>query len=79
MAAPSLRIGYLTVVQCILERGTETVNKSTDGGETPLHIASANGHLEAVKTLLAATAEVDKSTDGGETALILASANGHPR
>ena len=34
------RLGYLTVVRCILERGTETVNKSDDEGITPLLWAS---------------------------------------
>ena len=69
----ALQTGYLTVVQCILERGTETVNKSDDDGWTPLHWASLNGHLEIVKTLLAAKAEVNKSNDYGETPLYMAS------
>ena len=34
----ALQMGYLTVVQCILERGTETVNKST-----PLHASDEYG------------------------------------
>ena len=52
----ALEYGYLTVVQCILERGTETVNKSDENGRTPLLWASQEGHLEIVKTLLAAKA-----------------------
>ena len=68
----SLKLGYLTVVQCILERGTETVNKSYAHGQTPLCWASRNGHLEIVKTLIAAKAEVNKSSVYGYTSLSIA-------
>jgi ankyrin repeat protein len=73
----ALKLGYLTVVQCILERGTETVNKSDACGRTPLYMASSSGYLEIVKTLITAKAEVNKSNDRGETPLYWASFNGH--
>ena len=71
------RLGYLTVVRCILERGTETVDESNDSGWTPLYWASLNGHVEVVKALLAAKAEVNKSSNGGTTPLHGASSKGH--
>ena len=73
----ALQTGYLTVVQCILERGTETVNKSDDQGWTPLHKASSSGHLEVVKTLLTAKTDASKRTDCGWTPLHEASSSGH--
>ena len=71
------RRGYLTVVGCILERGTETVDEGDSGGWTPLYWASRNGRVEVVKTLLGAKAEVDKSTNHGMTPLYVASSQGH--
>jgi ankyrin repeat protein len=72
----ALRVGYLEVAKCLLERGAD-VNKANDEGETPLYWASRNGHLEVVKTLLAAEAEVDKADNVGQTPLHSASYNGH--
>jgi ankyrin repeat protein len=40
-------------------------------------LASCEGHLEVVKTLLAAKAEVNKSSDEGWTPLLGASCEGH--
>ena len=63
------RLGYLTVVRCILERGTETVDVGDGVGRTPLGWASNRGHLEIVKALLGAKADVDKSDNFGKTPL----------
>ena len=51
------------------------MNKArTDSGETPLYIASFNGHTECVEMLLGAGADVNKArTDTGETPLYTAS------
>ena len=64
----SLRVGYLEVAKCLLERGAD-VNKADSGGRTPLYRASYHGHVEMVKTLLAAEAEVDKADNKGKTPL----------
>ena len=68
----ALEHGYLTVVQCILERGTEAVNTSNDIDRTSLYITPQKGYLEVVKSLLAAKAAVNKSMDDGRTPLFMA-------
>jgi ankyrin repeat protein len=44
---------------------------------TPLHGASASGHLEVVKALLGAEADVNKADKSGWTPLHCASNSGH--
>ena len=46
-------------------------------GNTPLHLAAADGHLEAVCQLLAVTAEPDSANHNGRTPLHVAAAAGH--
>jgi ankyrin repeat protein len=72
----ALRVGYLAVANCLLERGAD-VNKANDLGETPLIWASLNGYLEVAKVLLAAKAKVDKADNWGCTPLIWASSRRH--
>ena len=48
-----------------------------NSGETSLYIASANGHLDVVRELLARGANIEAASNGGFTPLILASWLGH--
>ena len=46
-------------------------------GRTALIIASANGHTDVAKALIAGGADLEKATFGGETATMAACSNGH--
>ena len=46
-------------------------------GESPLHVASWDGHADAVSLLVAAGAPVNKPGPEGETPLLLAADGGH--
>ena len=46
-------------------------------GETPLHVASWDGHADTVSLLVAAGAPVNKPGPDGETPLLLAADGGH--
>ena len=46
-------------------------------GDTPLHLAAADGHLEAVCQLLAVTVEPDRANHNGRSPLHVAAAAGH--
>ena len=54
-----------------------TVMEGDNEGKTALHVASLEGHSEAVKLLLEAGAEVDAEDDNGQTPLSWAAENGH--
>ena len=45
------------------------MNKTNNNGDTPLHNASDNGHLEVVNVLVGAGAEVNKTNIDGNTPL----------
>ena len=53
------------------------VNMAYSDGQTPLYIASARGHLEIVKMLIASGALLDIADKLGSTHLYSASKNGH--
>jgi len=53
------------------------VNAKTKQGGTALILASQNGHLEVVKTLLAANADINAKGFNGLTALAAATGQGH--
>ena len=70
------RNGNLDGLNVLLASGAD-VDKTGNGGRTPLHYASSNGHLEIVNVLLAAGAEVNKTDNDGYTPLHYASTYGH--
>ena len=73
----ALRLGYLEVGRCLLERDAYVNETNQRLGKTPLYWASYHGHVEVVKSLLAAEVEVDKADNSGETPLYGASRYGH--
>jgi ankyrin repeat protein len=60
----------------LIERGAD-VNSTSHSGVTPLIIATAAGHAEAVEVLLKAGADLSKADDQGMTALDWAKKRGH--
>ena len=52
-------------------------DKADKDGDTPLHVAAAEGHEEVVRQLLAACFDKDKANDGGMTPLFCAAQEGH--
>jgi ankyrin repeat protein len=56
---------------------SSVVNAKQPGGNTPLTIASAKGHSDIVRLLLAAKADVSAADDDGKTGLMLALQNDH--
>ena len=61
----------------LLENSTD-VNQRDDNGDTPLIVASINGHTETVAMLLEKGADVNAKGRRGETPHDLACRNGHP-
>ena len=67
--------GHATVVNMLLKAGARS------GGIPSLHMASACGEYDEVKTLLQTgvnvNAVIEKGSDSGTTALMMAAVNGH--
>ena len=55
----------------------QAIDKAMDNGATPLHVASKQGQMEAVRLLIEAGAAIDKALDDGATPLYIASSIGH--
>jgi ankyrin repeat protein len=64
-------------VVCLLLDQNANVNQACDTGETPLYIASQNGHEAGVQLLLSHNANVNQATNFGVTPLYIASQEGH--
>ena len=60
----------------LLKHGA-SVDLPTDGGSTPLNLASERCHIPVVTLLLEHGASVDLANDNGDTPIMMASRNGH--
>ena len=69
--------GRINRVETYLESDKFYVDYAIENGDTPLYIASFNGHLEIVEFLLRKGAKVDLGNKDGETPLYIASQEGH--
>jgi hypothetical protein len=69
-------LGQAQLCELFLRRGAN-INLARKDGFTPLYIASENGHVAAVGTLLGGRAAVDQPMNDGATPLWVASLNGH--
>ena len=72
----SARFGVTPLIESLLKYG-EDVNTRTNLGETPLHLASENGHLDSMWKLVQSRACVNVVDLNGVTPLMLAAQNGH--
>ena len=50
---------------------------NNDNGETPLYVASQNGHVEVVRLLIDAGALINQAKNSGATPILAASQDGH--
>lgn len=71
------QMGYVDVMGFLLKELPATVNALDESRKTPLHVACAGGHLEAVQLLLDAGANVDRKDHAGRSPLQWASGFGH--
>jgi hypothetical protein len=72
------RKGFTTSVKRLLSIRNINVNvKDDEFGETPLHWAALNGHIEIARLLLQNGAEVNVKSDGGNTPLHWAASHGN--
>jgi ankyrin repeat protein len=72
---PDLSIAELTAASMLSNDATP--NPSSEGTQTPLHIACQRGGIEAAELLISLGANVDSKNQNGQTALELAEKNGH--
>ena len=70
------RYNQLAELQEIVHSHASQVNCQDERGSAALHMASANGHIEAMKLLLSAGASVDLCNAEGNSALHWACSNG---
>ena len=67
---------HAEVTQTLLKNGVD-VNKMTNRGLTPLHIAAWEGKFEVVKIILSYDPNLEITTPDGESALTIATFTGH--
>ena len=66
----------MDIVRLLLERGA-LIDKAKDNGDTPLIIASEEGHVDTVRLLLEKGASIEEVDNDGDTPLTTARDNGH--
>ena len=66
------------MIKLLIEAGSP-VNVQDQVGDTPLHDAASQGHVEAAQVLIGAGAAVNAKNHRGETPLDLAEQNDHER
>ena len=71
--------GFGDLARRLIVRHEENVNASSGNKWTPLHAASYQGHVDAVRVLLDHGARRNARKVDGQTPLDLASRNGHPK
>jgi len=73
-----LSLGHLEMSQLLLKKGGgDHLNLLSKQRNTPLHLASMNGHLPLMEFLLDKNAEINCQNEKGNTALHLAVDNDH--
>lgn len=63
------RMGDAAAIRALLQAGVKVDEAEPASGQTALMVAAAEGHEEAIKTLIAAGADVKKRSEREETAL----------
>jgi ankyrin repeat protein len=71
------QLGYIEGVRCLLIEWNASVNLVDKYGQTALHLALSNGHLNIARLLIERNASVNLVHKYGRTALHLASSKGH--
>jgi len=69
--------GHVAMAEYLLEQGCDINHANINGGNTPLHIAALNNHLEVVQLLLRWGAKIDVRNNDGHTPADLATQHGH--
>ena len=74
------RLGLHVIVKfLIIERSQDVHSRRFTGNVTPLHLASAHGHMKATRMLIEHGADVSARNKNGQTPLHLASRNGEAK
>ncbi len=56
----------MDVVRALMEGGAD-IDKTMDGGYTPLYVASVQGHVDVVKVILEEGADIRRAANDGST------------